>query len=55
MSDRFKLFTKAQLNALNKKQRARLWKAFESQIRNSPEIRRLLLRKLRPAYSRLKP
>jgi hypothetical protein len=55
MSDRFKLFTKAQLNALNEKQRKKLWKTFEDQIRTSREIRRILLGKLRPEYTRLKP
>ena len=55
MSREFQLFSTKQLNALNKKQRQALWKAFTRQIRTSPQIRKMLKAKLRPVYGRLKP
>jgi hypothetical protein len=54
MGDVFKLFSAAQIKALDQKQIRALRKAVQLEIRNSPEIRKLLKAKVRPHYNRLK-
>lgn len=54
MGDVFRLFSDKQIAALDQKQLRALRKAVQLEIRNSPEIRKLLKAKVRPHYNRLK-
>jgi len=55
MSKLTQLFTVKELKELDAKQRSALQKKAKQHVKNSPEIRKILKAKLKPALKKLKP